>query len=288
MQLVTVRWGGGLRAARSEGDELVLLDAPDVGALLAAPGDWRKAAAAVGPRVPTAAAALAPVVPRPEKVICVGLNYRSHAEETGLGIPEYPTIFAKYARALIGPYDAIQLPATCSRADWEAELAVIVGDEVRDASTVEAAAAIAGYAVANDVSMRDWQVRTRQWLQGKTFEATTPVGPALVTLDELEHPDDLRLVCEVDAEIVQDTTTADLIFSPAEIIAYVSGILTLAPGDVILTGTPSGIGARMDPPRFLVPGTVVRTWIDGLGELRNECAARVTRSITAPSAPTAS
>ncbi len=286
--LATVRTGAGLRAARIEGDELVLLDAPDVGALLASGGRWRELAAADGPRTTLADVDFAPVVPRPEKIICVGLNYRSHAEETGLGVPEYPTIFAKYARALIGANDAIQLPANSSKVDWEAELAVVVGQEVRNAEAGEAAAAIAGYTVANDISMRDWQARTRQWLQGKTFEASTPVGPALITLDELENPDDLGLTCEVDGDVVQETSTSDLIFSPAEIVAYVSGIITLVPGDLILTGTPSGIGARMEPQRFLRPGSVVRTSIAGIGELRNLCTAPTPRGVTAPSAAGAS
>jgi acylpyruvate hydrolase len=283
MRLVTVRTDDGLRAARIDGDELVMLDAPDIGALLAA-GEWRARGGADGPRIPLDGADLAPVVPRPEKIICIGLNYRSHAEETGLGVPEYPTLFAKYGRALIGPYDDIELPPNSSRVDWEAELTVVVGAEVRDVDASEAAAAIAGYTVANDISMRDWQVRTRQWLQGKTFEGTTPVGPALVTLDELDDPDDLRLICEVDGDIVQETSTSELVFSPAELIAYISSIITLVPGDLILTGTPSGIGARMEPARFLEPGARVRTAIEGVGELRNRCAARAPRAVTAPSA----
>jgi acylpyruvate hydrolase len=272
VRLVTVRTSGGHRAARLAGDELVLLDAADVGELLAKPG-WRDDAMGGDERIAAEGADLAPVVPAPEKIICVGLNYRSHAEETGLGIPDYPTIFAKYARALVGPTDPIVLARNSERVDWEAELAVIVGREVRHADEGQARDAIAGYTVGNDVSMRDWQVRTKQWLQGKTFEATTPLGPALVTLDELEDPDALRMTCEVEGEIVQDTSTSDLIFSPAEIISYVSGIMTLAPGDVILTGTPSGIGARMDPPQFLAPGQTVRTVVEGVGELVNVCVA---------------
>ena len=267
MKLVTVRTADGHRAARIEGDALVLLDAADVGALLA--GDWRTTGAADGPRIPLAGADLAPVVPKPEKIICVGLNYRSHAEETGLGIPEYPTIFAKYTRAIIGPYDDVQLPPNSDRVDWEAELTIVVGEELRYADVATAAKGIAGYTVANDVSMRDWQTRTNQWLQGKTFEGSTPVGPAVATLDEFDNPDDLHHVCEVDGVIVQETRTADLIFSPAEILSYISGIITLVPGDLILTGTPSGIGARKDPPQYLVNGTKVRTWIDGIGELSN-------------------
>jgi acylpyruvate hydrolase len=273
VRLVTARTRTGRRAARLDGQHLVLLDAPDVGALLAAGPEWRDVAADGGERIAVEGADLAPVVPAPEKIICVGLNYRSHAEETGLGIPEFPTIFAKYARALVGPRDPIVLARNSEKVDWEAELAVVVGREVRHVDEAEARQAIAGYTVSNDISMRDWQARTRQWLQGKTFESTTPLGPALVTLDELDDPDALRLTCEVDGEIVQDASTADLVFSPAAVVAYVSEIMTLAPGDVILTGTPSGIGARMEPPRFLEPGQVVRTVIEGVGELVNRCVA---------------
>jgi acylpyruvate hydrolase len=273
LRLVTVRTRTGHQAARLDGEDLVLLDAADVGALLSAGPDWRDAAADVGERIGAERADLAPVVPAPEKIICVGLNYRSHAEETGLGIPEFPTIFAKYKRALVGPRDPIVLARNSEKVDWEAELAVVVGREVRHADEAEARRAIAGYTVANDVSMRDWQARTRQWLQGKTFESTTPVGPALVTLDELDNPDALRLTCEVDGEIVQHASTEDLIFSPAAVVAYLSEIITLAPGDLILTGTPSGIGARKEPPQFLKPGQVVRTVIEGVGELVNRCVA---------------
>jgi acylpyruvate hydrolase len=216
-------------------------------------------------------------VPAPEKIICVGLNDGSHAEETGLGVPEYPTLFAKYARALIGPRDDILLPRNSSRVDWEAELAVVIGRVSRHLEEAEAGEAIAGYTVANDVSMRDWQVRTRQWLQGKTFETSTPVGPALVTLDELDDPDAVRVTCEVNGELMQETSTTDLVFSPAALVAYVSSIITLVPGDLILTGTPSGIGARMEPPRFLAPGDVVRTAIAGVGEIVNSCVAEAGR-----------
>ena len=271
MRLHTVRTAAGLRAARQEQDELVLLDATDVGALLAE-SNWRDIAQGGGAdRIALLGADFAPVVPKPEKIICVGINYRSHAEETGLAIPDYPTIFAKYGRALIGARDPIVLPRNSVKVDWEAELAVVIGREVRYADESEAEQAIAGYTVANDVSMRDWQARTNQWLQGKTFEASTPVGPALVTLDELDDPSNLRVSCDINGEVMQESWTNELIFSPAAIIAYVSGIITLAPGDVILTGTPGGIGGRRTPPRFLKSGEVLRTTIDGVGELVNVC-----------------
>lgn len=272
MRLATVRTGTGTRAARVEDEELVLLGAPDVGALLAGGSDWREAAAAgEGERMPLSGAALAPVIPWPEKIICSGLNYGAHAEEIGQPIPEYPTLFAKYARALVGPHDPIVLPASSTGVDWEAELGVVVGKRVRHADEQEAVAAIAGYVAANDVSMRDWQKRSREWLQGKTFEATTPIGPELVTLDELANPNELRITCEIDGEVMQEASTSDLIFSPAYLIAYVSSIITLVPGDLVLTGTPAGIGGARKPPRYLAPGEIVRVALEGVGELVNEC-----------------
>jgi acylpyruvate hydrolase len=272
MRLVTVRTAQGHRAARVAGDQVVYLDAPDVGTLLASP-DWRELAERDGEGGSLAEVDLAPLVPAPEKIICIGLNYRSHAEETGLGVPDYPTLFAKYTRTLIGPGDDIVLARNSEKVDWEAELTVVIGREARHVDATQAVDAIAGYTVANDISMRDWQGRTRQWLQGKTFESSTPVGPALVTLDELDRPDLLRLTCDVNGEVFQDATTDDLVFSPAELVAYISEIITLVPGDLILTGTPSGIGGRQDPPRFLQAGDVVRTVVEGVGELVNTCVA---------------
>lgn len=274
MQLVTVRTPQGTRAARREGDQLILLDVPDVTQLLQS-RDWRLAATATGDVLDWATADLACVVPMPEKVVCVGLNYHSHAQETGHPVPDHPAIFAKYGRALIGANDDIVLPVNSQKVDWEAELAIVIGHEVRYADEQTARAAIAGYTVANDVSMRDWQVRTSEWLQGKTFESSTPVGPVLVTLDEFEDPDNLHLVAEVDGRQVQEAWTSDLIFGPAAVVSYISQIITLVPGDLILTGTPGGIGARQNPPAFLRPGQVLSTRIDGIGELRNTCVSPV-------------
>ncbi len=179
VRLLSARFGAESRAARLEGDELVLLDAPDVGALLASGPKWTSIAKQDGPHRKLSDATLARLIPAPEKIICVGLNYRSHAQETGHGVPEFPTIFAKYSRALLGPHDDLVLPNNSSMVDWEAELAVVIGSPARHVAEPDARAAIAGYTVANDISMRDWQRKTSQWLQGKTFEATTPVGPPL-------------------------------------------------------------------------------------------------------------
>ncbi|MGW0479508.1 fumarylacetoacetate hydrolase family protein [Nonomuraea sp. NPDC003214] len=272
MKLATLRLPRRTAAVRIDGDLAVEVGSPDVGALLAH-HDWReRASAADGARHPLTTADLAPVVPHPGKIICVGLNYRAHILEMGRELPAYPTLFAKFADALIGPYDDIELPAVSDAVDWEAELAVVIGADVRHATPEQAGAAIAGYAVFNDVSVRDYQNRTAQWLQGKTFEATTPFGPYLVTPDELEGElaeGGLAMQCEVDGEVVQQADTADLVFPPAELIAYISGIVTLRPGDVIATGTPGGVGHARRPPRYLGDGSKLVTRIAGLGEQVN-------------------
>jgi acylpyruvate hydrolase len=273
MRLATIRTEGGLRAVRLDGSEVVELDAPDVGRLLADP-DWRRRAEqADGRRHDAWSLDFAPVVPRPEKTICVGLNYRSHILKMRRELPEHPTLFAKYPRALIGARDDIVLPRVSSMVDWEAELAVVIGRPARHVSPADAGNAIAGYTVCNDVSVRDWQNRTLQWLQGKTFESSTPLGPELVTLDELDDPNALAISCEVDGERVQDASTSDLVFDPRALVAYISDIVTLVAGDVIVTGTPSGVGHARTPPRYLADGELVVTRIEGVGELRNACRA---------------
>ncbi|MFN2544120.1 MAG: fumarylacetoacetate hydrolase family protein [Actinomycetota bacterium] len=272
MRLATVRTPWGTRAGRFEGDEIILLQHPDVGALLATEG-WRAAASrADGRRVPAAGADLAPLVPRPPKIICLGMNYKTHVEEMGREVPSHPTLFAKYARSLVGPRDPIHLPPESEQVDWEVELAFVIGTETRRASPSQAGAAIAGFCALNDVSMRDWQFRTMQFLQGKTWERSTPLGPALVTPDELGGTTpDLALGCQVDGVTMQDARTSDLLFGPEELVAYISTIVTLEPGDVIATGTPGGVGAGRTPPVFLKPGQTVRTWIEDIGELVNGC-----------------
>lgn len=276
MKLATLRLADRTTAARVEGDHAVELDAPDVGALLARPG-WRQpAAAATGTRHPLGTADYAPVVPQPGKILCVGLNYRTHIQEMGRELPRYPTLFAKYTEALIGPYDDIVLPSASETIDWEAELAVVVGETVRNADLEQATAAIAGYSLFNDVTARDYQNRTLQWLQGKTFEATTPFGPVLVTPDELPGDLALELSCEVDGEIMQRADTSDLVFGPARLISYISTILTLRPGDVIATGTPGGVGHARKPPRYLTDGSKLVTRAEGIGELSNTARAEGT------------
>ncbi|WP_409329260.1 fumarylacetoacetate hydrolase family protein [Trujillonella humicola] len=271
MRLATIRTATGTRAVRVDADRAVETGQADVGELLAQPG-WRALAeAADGPAHDRAGLDLAPVVPRPGKIICVGINYGAHIAEMGRETPEFPTLFAKYAEALIGAYDDVVLPEASQAVDWEGELAVVLGDTVRHADEATAAAAIAGYSVLNDVTARDWQYRTLQWLQGKTFEATTPFGPELVTPDEAGEG--LDLTCAVDGEVVQSANTADLVFGAAATIAYVSTIMTLRPGDVIALGTPGGVGHARKPPRYLAEGSVLTTAVAGLGECRNTCRA---------------
>ena len=275
MRFATIRTGAGTTAARLDGDVLIPLDATDVGELLAgSAGDLTAARARAGAApVPAAEADFAPVVPGPSKVICVGLNYRTHIAETGRELPEYPTLFAKFAETLMGPGDDLVLPAVSERVDWEVELAVIVGAPVYRASAAQAAAAIAGYATSNDVSMRDWQRRTLQWDAGKIFQHTTPVGPYLVTPDEVDHARDLEIRCEVDGTVMQQARTSDLLFTPADVIAYASQAITLRPGDLLLTGTTGGVGDARKPPVYLKPGQVLRTRVEGLGECVNHCVA---------------
>jgi acylpyruvate hydrolase len=273
VRLATIRTGANqTRAVRLDGDRAVELDFDDVGALLAS-GAGPASAPETGREHAVDELDVAPLVPRPGKIICLGLNYRAHILETGRELPAHPTLFAKYADALIGARDPIELPPEVERADWEVELAFVIGRTVRRARGDDARAAIAGYTICNDVSMRDWQYRTLEWLQGKTWERSTPLGPFLVTPDELDDARDLRVRCDVDGQVMQDARTSDLLFKPTEIAEYVSTIVTLRPGDVVSTGTPGGIGEAREPKISLRPGQVVRCAIDGLGEQRNRCIA---------------
>jgi acylpyruvate hydrolase len=274
MRFATIRTDHGTRAARIDGGTAIELGYTDVGALLGEP-DWRAiASSAHGLEHDSGALDYAPPVLRPEKIVCVGLNYRNHILEMGRTLPDHPTLFAKYSSALIGARDDIVLPRVSKQVDWEAELAVIIGAPARHVSIDEAPAAIAGYSICNDVSVRDYQNRTLQWLQGKTFESSTPLGPELVTLDELDELDNdagLEVTCTVDGEEMQRAVTSDLVFSPARLVSYMSDIFTLQPGDVISTGTPGGVGHARTPPRYLQNGSVVVTRIERVGECRNTC-----------------
>lgn len=207
-------------------------------------------------------------LPSPAKVVCCGLNYAEHIAETGRDLPAHPTLFAKYADSLVGPDDDVVLPRGLE-VDWEAELAVVVGAELRSATRQEAAEAIAGYTVANDVSVRDWQYRTLQWFQGKAWDRSTPVGTVVVTPDEVDPVDGVAISCRVNGEEVQRANTRTLVFDCASLVAYISTFTVLRPGDLVLTGTPGGVGQARDPQRFLEDGDVLETEIDGIGRLHN-------------------
>jgi 2-keto-4-pentenoate hydratase/2-oxohepta-3-ene-1,7-dioic acid hydratase (catechol pathway) len=272
VKLATLRRDGATVAVRLDPDGAVELPGfADVGALLADP-EWRELAARAAGRVlPVAdipSDAWAPVVPQPRKILCVGVNYRAHIAEMGREEPDFPTVFNKYPEALVGAGDPIVVPPYAADAvDWEGELAVVVGTRLHRATEEEAAAAIAGYTVLNDTSMRDWQNRTLQWLLGKSFAQSTPVGPVLVTPDEV--PADARITTHVDGELMQEGRIDDLVFGPAASLAYISQVFPLDPGDIVATGTPGGVGHARKPPRYLGDGSVVVTAIEGIGELRN-------------------
>jgi acylpyruvate hydrolase len=274
VRLATVSYEGRSHAARLEDGAAALLAAPDVGALLAALGGVDAARnASASATVPQSAVVTRALVPRPPKVLCIGQNYLKHIQEVGATVPEYPTVFAKFARALIADGDPIMLPSISDKVDWEVELVIVIGHEVRNAGPEEAANAIGGFTVGNDVTARDLQGRTSQWLQGKTCESTTPVGPSMTTTDETGIEPDLAIQCAVDGLLRQESRTSDLVFKPVELVMYISQILTLEPGDLIFTGTPGGVGQAMVPPVFLEEGQTVTSSIEGIGRLVNTCRA---------------
>lgn len=270
MKFATIRTSEGTRAVKVEGDVLHDLGAADLGELLSQP-DWR-AAPETGTTYAAGDANFAPVVPHPSKVICVGHNYTDHIKEMGRELPSYPTLFPKFADTLIGAYDDIVKPPETDALDWEVELAVVIGKPVRRASHDEAEAAIAGFTVMNDVSVRDWQFRTIEWTQGKIWDASTPVGPYLVTPDELPggvRPElDVRTV--VDGHLMQEDNTSTLLFDPVHLIEYVSTVVRLNPGDIIATGTPAGVGHARDPKVYLLGGETVVTEVEGVGSCTNK------------------
>lgn len=276
MRLGTLRADGQTVAVRLDADTAVEIPGvTDIGELLRDPRWLSRAASASGSvrhLSDIADTDWAAVIPQPSKIVCVGLNYRNHILEMGRELPSYPTLFAKYAEALIGPYDTIVLPTVAAdHVDWEGEMAVIIGSPTRRVTEFAATSHIAGYAVLNDVTMRDYQYRTTEWFQGKTFESTTPLGPWLTTADSYGVDTELRT--ELDGELMQQTDTSDLVFGPEALVSYISQIFTLNPGDVIATGTPGGVGHARKPPRYLASGQNLRTIINGLGHLDNPVTA---------------
>lgn len=266
MRLATVALpDGSTSAAAHDGANWRSLPAPDLSLLLT-----RTTVAAIAHLVGDDLVDAVPVLPlpHPRKVLCCGLNYAEHIVEMGRDLPTHPTLFAKFADTLTGPTDDVVLPSG-SQGDWEVELAVVVGAPLRHATAEEARAAIAGHMVANDISLRDWQHRTTEWLQGKAWDRTTPTGPVMVTPDEFDPTAGARIVCRVNGVIVQDDDVRTLVFDTAELLAYASTFTRLQPGDVLLTGTPGGVGAGRTPPKFLADGDLLESEIAGLGVLRN-------------------
>jgi len=211
---------------------------------------------------------LAPI-PRPPKLICVGLNYRDHAAETKMEIPKIPTIFSKFSNTVIGPGEPIILPKNSSRPDYEAEFAFVIGKGGRHISRDDWAGHVFGYTIVNDVSARDFQMATSQWLMGKTFDTFAPVGPWIVSADEIADPHVLDIRLSIDGETLQSSNTRELIFKIPELVEFISSVVTLEPGDVVSTGTPAGVGFARKPPRYLRSGDDVVISIAGIGELRN-------------------
>lgn len=272
MRLTTISTPGGTAAARVIDGMVVALPYPDVVTLLS-DAAWRTTANSTGTDYGDAGA-LEHNLPsvRPGKTFCVGLNYRSHVMEsrTRRELPSYPTLFAKFPDSLTGASSPVCLPDASAAVDWEAELGVVIGAPARRVPVHQALDLVAGLTVVNDVSMRDWQRRTSEWLQGKNFEASTPVGPVLVTLDEFADPLDLAISCDVDGQTMQQARTSELLFSIAELISYASTFTTLRPGDLIATGTPSGVASAREGQPYLRDGQVVTVTVEGIGSCRNQ------------------
>ena len=255
---VVVEAGGGWALATVDG--AVFDDLPE----LLASGRAIEAGARAEP------GRLLPVVGRPGKVICIGRNYGAHAAERGAEVPSHPMLFPKWATALTGPYDDIPLPPESSEVDWESELAFVIGTRCRRVRAEAAAGVVFGYTAANDVTMRDFQRHTQQFTAGKTWDRSTPLGPVIVSADECGGATpDLAIRGRLNGDTLQDSRTSDLIFSVSELVAYITTAMTLEPGDVVLTGTPAGVGSALDPPRFLRDGDVFEVEIEGIGSLRN-------------------
>jgi 2-keto-4-pentenoate hydratase/2-oxohepta-3-ene-1,7-dioic acid hydratase in catechol pathway len=287
MRLATVHTPNGPRAAAQVGDAYVDLHATDpalpasVRLLLAAEPDARRAAAEAvafpkAVKYPAANAKLLPPVPDPGKVLCIGLNYRDHAIEGGKAIPAEPVLFGKFPNTLIAHGEPIKLPKVAHKVDYEAELVIVIGKAGKHIpNDASAFAHVGGYTCGHDVSARDWQFRgeEKQWIIGKTFDTFAPTGPVLVTPDELTDPHNLRIRLRLNGETMQDSSTKEFIFGVPALLAFLSQVVTLEPGDLIFTGTPPGVGIARKPPVLLKPGDVAEVEIEGIGVLRNPVVA---------------
>jgi 2-keto-4-pentenoate hydratase/2-oxohepta-3-ene-1,7-dioic acid hydratase in catechol pathway len=283
MRLITYQSPSGPRVAGVRDDSCVDLNQTDpniphcIKALLAqGPAGLQRAAKAMAIGRPMAAAelTLAPIVPNPEKIIGIGLNYADHARETGRTPPAEPVMFCKLSSAILGDGETILLPRVSSEVDYEAELVAVIGLGGQHISKEDALSHVAGYCCGNDVSARDWQHRKPggQWLLGKSFDTFAPIGPALVTADEIPNPGELAIELRIGGRVMQQSNTSQLLFSIAELIVYVSQVCRLSAGDLVFTGTPAGVGFARKPPVFLRPGDVVEVEIERIGVLRNPVA----------------
>ena len=279
MRLATFESAGTTRFGVVAGDGIVDLTearlASDMISLIAAwprvKGDVDKFVQATKPQVKLSAVRLKAPVPQPQKILAIGLNYADHIEESGQPKPERQIWFAKLPNAVNGPFDPIRLPKVSASVDYEAELVVVIGKRCRHVAKQDAADVIFGYCAGNDVSVRDWQFHTTQWLLGKSFDTHAPFGPWIVTADELGDPHVLGIRCLVNGALRQNSNTKHLVFNVFDQIALLSQAVTLEPGDVIFTGTPGGVGFAMKPPVFLKAGDVVRVEIDRIGALEAHC-----------------
>ncbi len=282
MRLATLATASGPKPAVQVGDSLIEVQAADptlpgtVREILAGGADTLAAVAKAIqkpglPKIAASAAKFHAPVTNPQKIICVGLNYRDHAAESGAPIPKEPVLFSKYPTALIGHGESIVLPKVSTKVDYEAELVIVIGKGGRHISTANALQHVAGYTVGHDVSARDWQLEKdgKQWMVGKTFDTFAPIGPVLVTSDEVPNPHGLKIELRLNGQTMQTSNTEQMIFSVAEIVAYLSQVFTLVPGDLIFTGTPPGVGAARKPPVFMKAGDVAEVEIQSLGTLRN-------------------
>jgi 2-keto-4-pentenoate hydratase/2-oxohepta-3-ene-1,7-dioic acid hydratase in catechol pathway len=274
MKLVTFSLNGSAPSVGIvEGDQVVpVLGFADMCGAIAA-GQSAIAAANKGTPVALSAVKLHAPIPRPPKVVCIGLNYRDHAIESGMAIPTIPVVFNKFPNSVIAPGEDVVLPKNSEKPDYEAEFAVILGKPGRHVSKENAMDYVFGYTIVNDVSARDWQLQTSQWIMGKTFDTFCPMGPWIVTADEIADPHNLRIGLRIDGVTVQDSSTKELIFGIPELVEHLSKVFTFEPGDVISTGTPPGVGLGHKPPRWLKPGEVMTVFIEGIGELTNPCVA---------------
>jgi 2-keto-4-pentenoate hydratase/2-oxohepta-3-ene-1,7-dioic acid hydratase in catechol pathway len=271
MRFVTFRAAGTIQPGVVAGDTVIGLAGagyPDMLSVITG----GLASRLPGVAYPLAEVKLLAPIPRPPKLICVGLNYRDHALETGMKIPEVPTIFAKFPTAVIGPGETIILPRAETRPDYEAEFAFVIGKGGRHIPAACWREHVFGYTIVNDVSARDHQMATTQWTIGKNFDTFAPMGPWIVTADEIEDPHHLDIRLTIGGETLQHSNTNQLIFKIPDLVAYLSGVFTLEPGDIVSTGTPGGVGFARTPPRYLAPGDEVVVSIEQIGELRNPVA----------------